>query len=425
MSTSSCSWLNHDQAWAVAANVGTPTYVYSEAKIRENAAKCLAFPNAYGLKVRYAMKANPSASILRLMEKLGIHFDASSGWEVKRALAAGIAPGKLSLSTQELPEDFVELVKQGVEVNCCSLSQLEAYGKAFPNAEVGVRLNPGKGSGLNNRLSTGGLASSFGIWHHYIPQINQIAAKYSLKVVRIHTHVGTGGDPDVWFQTATESLKSIDLFPDVHTVDLGGGFKIARMPDEKESDLTVVGSAVRKALEQVYERTGRKLSLEIEPGNFLAANIGGILSRVQDVVDTGSEGFRFLKLDTGMTEILRPSLYGARHGFRVFKQGEGKIASVGDEEYAIVGHCCESGDVLTVAAGDPETLDPRSLPVTEIGDLVFVEDAGAYCSAMPAKNYNSFPEAAEVLVRTSGELVTIRKRQTLEQVIQNEIQVDL
>ena len=425
MSTSSCSWLNREQAWAVAGESGTPTYVYSEKKIRENAAKCLSFPNAYGLTVRYAMKANPSASILRLFQKLGIHFDASSGWEIKRAIAAGIDPHKLSLSTQELPEDFADLVQQGVEVNCCSLGQLEAYGKAFPNSEVGVRLNPGKGSGLNNRLSTGGLSASFGIWYANIDKIKALAAKYGLTVVRIHTHVGTGGDPDLWFQTATESLKSIDHFPDVHTVDLGGGFKIARMPDEKESDLQVVGAAVQKALEQVYERTGRKLKLEIEPGNFLAANIGGILSRVQDLVDTGPEGYQFLKLDTGMTEILRPSLYGARHGFRVFKADVGDEDSHATVEYAIVGHCCESGDVLTVAAGDAETLAPRALPETVVGDLIFVEDAGAYCSAMPAKNYNSFPEAAEVMIRQNGDQVLIRRRQTLEQVVQNEIIHDL
>lgn len=421
MNTSSCSWLQPEQACAIAREYGTPTYVYSEHKIRDNVARCLAFPNAFGLTVRYAMKANPSAAVLLLMQKLGLHFDASSAWEVKRAIEVGIDPSRLSLSTQELPLDFGELVRQGVKVNCCSLDQLERFGKAFPDGEVGVRLNPGKGSGLNNRLSTGGLAASFGIWHEYIPRIREIAAEHRLKVVRIHTHVGTGGDPDLWFQTASESLKSLDQFPEVTTVDLGGGFKIARMPDEKASDLQVVGAAVQRALEAVHVRTGRKLHLEIEPGNFLAANIGGILSRVQDIVDTGGEGFTFLKLDTGMTEILRPSLYGAQHGFRVFQQ----TPDATTRSYAIVGHCCESGDVLTVAPGDAESLAPRLLPVACIGDLLLVEDAGAYCSAMPSKNYNSFPEAPEVIVRCDGSIALIRRRQTLAQVIQNEIAVQL
>ncbi|MEQ9825402.1 MAG: diaminopimelate decarboxylase [Puniceicoccaceae bacterium] len=421
MITSSSSWLSPEQARAIARDHGTPTYVYSEQKIRDNVAGCLAFPNAFGLTVRYAMKANPSATVLRLMQKLGLHFDASSAWEVKRAIQVGIEPQRISLSTQELPLDFADLVKQGVEVNCCSLDQLERFAQAFPGGDVGIRLNPGKGSGLNNRLSTGGLAASFGIWHEHIPQIRDIAARHGLKVVRIHTHVGTGGDPDLWFQTATESLKAVDQFPDVTTVDLGGGFKIARMPNEKASDLQIVGEAVQRALEQVHARTGRKLHLEIEPGNFLAANIGGILSRVQDIVDTGSEGFTFLKLDAGMTEILRPSLYGAQHGFRLFQE-QPRDAT---RSYAIVGHCCESGDVLTVAPGDAETLAPRLLPLAGIGDLLMIEDAGAYCAAMPAKNYNSFPEAPEVMVRCDGSVVLIRKRQTLDQILVNEIPVDL
>lgn len=421
MRTSSCSWLSKEQAFAIAEAYGTPTYVYSEKKIRENAAKCLALPHAYGLTVRYAMKANPSATVLLLLQQLGLSFDASSAWEVRRALKVGIQSDRISLSTQELPMDFEELVRAGVEVNCCSLSQLERYGKAFPGREVGVRMNPGKGSGLNNRLSTGGLAASFGIWHENVHQIKRIAEQYDLKIVRIHTHVGTGGNPDVWFNTASESLKSLNQFPDVTTVDLGGGFKVSRMPNEKESDLEIVGNAVKEALEKVYADTGRKLKLEIEPGNFIAATIGGILSRVQDLIDTGKEGFEFIKLDTGMTEILRPSLYGAQHGFRMFSQ----IDSSETRSYAIVGHCCESGDVLTVAMGDPETLAPRLLPVASIGDLLFVEDAGAYCAGMPAKNYNSFPEAAEVILKENGSFALIRKRQTLDQLIENELRVEL
>lgn len=419
MNTSSCSWLTRDQAVAISEAHGTPTYVYSEKKIRENVDSCLSFPNPYGLKVRYAMKANPSATVLLLMQKLGLYFDASSVWEVRRALKIGIQPERISISTQELPLDFEELVKAGIEVNLCSLDQLERYGKAYPGSEVGIRLNPGKGSGLNNRLSTGGLAASFGIWHEHIHQIKRIAEDFDLRVVRIHTHVGTGGDPDVWFSTATESLKSLAQFPDVTTVDLGGGFKVARTSDEKASDLQVVGNAVKKALESIYKETGRTLELEIEPGNFLAATIGGILSRVQDLVNTGEEGYEFIKLDTGMTEILRPSLYGAQHSFRAFPEGKsGKPRS-----YAIVGHCCESGDVLTVAAGDSETLAPKELPEVKIGDLMFVEDAGAYCSAMPAKNYNSFPEAAEVIVKEDGSFELIRRRQTLDQLIENELRL--
>jgi diaminopimelate decarboxylase len=407
--------MNIETAEQIAERFGTPTYVYSEAALRKTAEEALAFPAPYGLKVRFAMKATPTAAIIRLFNSMGIGIDASSVYEARRAIAAGIPATDISLSTQELPEDFAELVKAGVEINACSLNQLERYGKAFPGTSVGVRLNPGAGTGHNNRTNTGGKSSSFGIWHEYIDSILEIAAKYNLKIVRLHTHIGSGGDPDKWQQTAMLSLNSIDRFPDVHTVDLGGGFKVARMPDEPQADMQVVGEAVRKVFESVYERTGRKLKVEIEPGTFLTANGAALLSRVQDLVNTAEGGYTFIKADCGMNDILRPSIYGARHMITVL--GGSPVV----KSYIVAGHCCESGDILTPKAGEPEVLETRELNEAAIGDLLLIEGAGAYCSSMPAKNYNSFPETAEVLLRCDGSLLLIRRRQELEQIIQNEV----
>jgi diaminopimelate decarboxylase len=118
-----------------------------------------------------------------------------------------------------------------------------------------------------------------------------------------------------------------------------------------------------------------------------------------------------------MTDILRPSLYGAQHTIRVYPKKEtGRV-----KKYVVVGHCCESGDILTPAAGDPEALAPCELPEAAIGDLCVVEGAGAYCASMPAKNYNSFPESAEVLLREDGSPVLIRRRQSLRQMLENEV----
>jgi diaminopimelate decarboxylase len=141
------------------------------------------------------------------------------------------------------------------------------------------------------------------------------------------------------------------------------------------------------------------------------------LTTVQDVTDTGPEGYRFLKLDSGMTDILRPSLYGAQHPIDILQAAP----SGQSEPVIIVGHCCESGDILTPAPGDPEGLSPRNLPSANIGDLALIGGAGAYCSSMSAKNYNSFPEVPEVILHPDQTFSLIRKRQTLEQVLQNEI----
>ena len=121
-----------------------------------------------------------------------------------------------------------------------------------------------------------------------------------------------------------------------------------------------------------------------------------------------------------MTEILRPSLYGAQHPIFVIPD-EGQLKFREEIDQVVVGHCCESGDLLTPAPNEPESLAPRLLPKGEVGDACVIEGVGAYCSSMSAKNYNSFPEAAEVLRKSDGSLALIRKRQTFEQIVENEV----
>lgn len=405
---------------ALAEQFGTPIYVYGETALREAAAACLAFPNAFGLTVRFAIKSCPNAAILRLFLSLGLHFDASSGYEVLRAIRAGVPAEKISLSTQELPQDFEKLIRLGIKFNACSLSQLGRYGAAFPQTRVGVRFNPGLGSGGNGKTNVGGPDSSFGIWHEFADDVEAILKKYSLVLERIHTHIGSGSDPAVWQKAALQSLKMVRRFESVETLDFGGGYKVARVPGEKTTDLQECGAPVRDAIAQLAAETGRKLHFEIEPGTRLVANAGAILARVQDVVSTGTAGRNFIKLDSGMTDLLRPSLYGAQHPIFLVKKS-GRSVPAETEKYVVVGHCCESGDLVSCAPGEPETLAERELPRAEIGDLCLIGGAGAYCSAMSAKNYNSFPESAEVLLESGGNARLIRRRQTLEQIVENEI----
>lgn len=140
-------FMSVEKAKEIKEEFGTPIYIYDERTLIDQANKALLFPNLYGLKVRFAMKACPNSAILKLFMKMGICFDASSGYEVRRAILAGIRPQDISLSSQELPHDFQELIELGIEFNACSVKQLETFGKLFPNGECGVRFNPGKGSG--------------------------------------------------------------------------------------------------------------------------------------------------------------------------------------------------------------------------------------------------------------------------------------
>ena len=403
-----------DVAGEVRRRFGTPCYVYDHAALETAARQALAFPAPFGLTVRYAMKANPSRGILALFRDLGLHVDASSDFEVERALRAGFAPERIQLTSQMPSRALERHLERGVLFNACSLHQLDAFGRTAPGRELSVRVNPGLGTGSTKRTNTGGPASSFGIWHEAMPEILAIAKRYDLRIRRLHSHVGSGTDPEVWKRCARMTLDLAVQLPEVASINLGGGFKVGRMPEEPSVDLADVGAHVRGEIEGFHDRSGRGLHLEIEPGTFLVANAGVIVASCVDVVDTGAEGYCFAKLDAGMPEITRPSLYGAQHPIDVLAAGREQKAVV------FVGPCCESGDILTPAPGDPEALAPRWVATPRIGDLVVVGGAGAYCAAMATINYNSYPQAPEVMLGPDGGLTLLRRRQTPEQVWQNE-----
>lgn len=412
------TFLTESKVREIQQEFGTPVYVYDQQTIENQALQSLAFPNAYGLTVRYAMKALPTAAVVRILNRAGLHVDASSGFEAERALLAGVFPEQIQITAQEVPRNLKKLVDQGVIFNACSLEQLRFFGRLFPGHTVTVRINPGLGSGHSKRTNVGGPSSSFGIWHEYLDQVIAFQRKYDLKINSMHTHIGSGSDPEVWERCALMSLKIAALLPDVETLSLGGGYKVGRVEGEMSTDLQQIGRHVVEAFRRFNGEYGRKLKLEIEPGTYLVATAGVLICSVIDVVDTGKDGYGFIKVDGGMTEIIRPSMYGAQHPIVVVPSG---IEKRSQKDYMVAGHCCESGDILTTEPNNPEGLRPRILTEARINDIVVVGGAGAYCSAQSAKNYNSFPEAAEVLQARDGSLNLIRKRQTLGQILMNEL----
>ncbi|KAJ4460990.1 putative Diaminopimelate decarboxylase [Paratrimastix pyriformis] len=410
-------FLTAEKAQYIAQAFGTPIYVYSMDKLQTQAQAALNFPNAYGLTVRFAMKSSSNAAILQTFHKMGLNIDASSVTEIARAVRAGFAPDQISLSTQDLADGFEEWVEKGVKINACSLDQLERYGRAFPGTSIGVRFNPGIGSGGTNKTNVGGPASSFGIWYEWMPQVKALLAKYSLTCNRVHTHIGSGSDPAVWVRAANLTLGLVAQLPDVSTVNLGGGYKVARVATEHSTDLQVVGKPVRDAFVEFYRNYGRMLHLEIEPGTFLLANSASLITSVRDIVSTGSTGYNFVKLNAGYPEIIRPSLYGAQHPLvTIPSKPNPRVCS-----YVVVGHTCESGDLLTPLPNEGSALGARPMQEVQLGDLVVVEGVGAYCASMSTINYNSHLQAPEAMLLTDGKVALIRKKQTFEQLLQNEV----
>jgi diaminopimelate decarboxylase len=298
---------------------------------------------------------------------------------------------------------------------------------------VGLRFNPGLGSGEVDATNVGGPASSFGIWYESVDKVREILKRFSLRVVRIHTHIGSGTDVKIWNKAANLSLRLCKAFPHVKTLNLGGGFKVARMKDEISTDIQKVGEHIKRSFELFQEETGRELHLEIEPGNYLCTSAGALVCTIQDVTSTSR--YDFLKLDSGMTEILRPMLYGSQHNIVLVRRKnvestyqivrdafEDDKNSSSSNEYVVVGKCCESGDLLTCKKNTPARIRPRNLlNRARIGDLIIVEGCGSYCSSMCAKHYNSYPTAAEVMCFENGNSRLIRRRGVLQDAMSGEI----
>jgi diaminopimelate decarboxylase len=188
------------------------------------------------------------------------------------------------------------------------------------------------------------------------------------------------------------ALEIIAKMPDADCLDIGGGFKVHRFGNEKEADLVKIAEAFSERLNRFAEKTGRKITLEIEPGTWLVAHAGVLVADVVDVVDTGADGHSFLRLNTGMNDLIRPAMYGAQHKIKVLN------SNTDTKNYVLVGHNCETGDILTPLNGDPEQIAERMLNVAQIGDKVAIYDTGAYGRYFSVTGYNSFPSAKEVCI---------------------------
>ncbi|HRV76201.1 MAG: diaminopimelate decarboxylase [Candidatus Nomurabacteria bacterium] len=379
-----------------------PIYVVSKSKLKESAQTFLTSAKRlpYGGEVKYALKANPHPEVIKTLCSEGIGIDASSYYEVKLALENGVNGKDISLTSQELPpsdKEFREIIEEGVRFNATSLHQLDKYLELFPGKDVGVRINPGVGSGYNKRLTTGGVSASFGIWYEYIPEVLNKAKEAGTKITTLHTHIGTGTDPMEWVSALETTLDLAEKLPDVTFVSIGGGFKAAYMHGQHDADMIKIAEVLSDKLVKFNQDYNRELKLEIEPGRLMVVHAVSLVSKIIDKTDTGSDGYNFIRVNTGMTEILRPAMYGAQHKLiTVSANGNKKLGGI--KEFVVAGHCCESSDCLTMAPGNPEEIEPRELEDPEIGDYLVVEEAGAYCYGFSTVGYNSFPQAEVVFV---------------------------
>jgi diaminopimelate decarboxylase len=386
---------------AIAAAEGTPLYVYSAAMLRERYQAIDGAFAGYPHALHYALKANSTLAIVRLLRDLGSSVDANSVWEIEVARTAGFDPSQIVFTgVGKTPDELEAAVALGVKAinveSAGELARLEAIGSRLGRVvRVAIRVNPDIDAKSHPHISTGLKINKFGVPLDEARALLQtMKTRPSLTLVAMHVHVGsqiTSLDP-LRRAAALAAGLSRELQQQglpLEYVDVGGGLGVSY-------DGTEVPSAADYVAALVDAVRHTSLPIVIEPGRAIAAPAGVLLARVIDVKARTAES-EFVIIDAGMTELMRPALYGAFHRIEPVS-----APAAGDHHYEIVGPVCESSDVVG---------RDRMLPLLKEGDVVAIRDAGAYGSAM-ASNYNRRPLPAEVLV-DAGAWRVIRRRQTV------------
>ena len=387
----------------LAARHGTPLWVMDAATIRAQLAQLRDFD-----VVRYAQKANPNTHLLRLLREAGAQVDAVSRGEALRALAAGYRAEEIVYTADLLDRESLDfVVEQRIAVNAGSIDMLQQLAERSPGHQVWLRLNPGFGHGHSKKTNTGGEHSKHGIWHEQLGEALAAIRAGGLQLVGLHMHIGSGVDYGHLAQVCGAMLKLVgqvrEAGMDLQAISAGGGLSVPYQAGQPRIDAGHYFELWNDARRQAEALLGHPLLLEIEPGRFLVAEAGCLITEVRAVKRQGATPF--VLVDAGFNELMRPAMYGAHHGMRLLGAPRGAA-----QPTAVAGPLCESGDVFTQGAGGEVEL--RELPPAEVGDLLVIETTGAYGSSM-SSNYNSRPLCAEVLV--DGDAVRlIRRRQSVE-----------
>jgi len=416
-------FLTDEKILEIEKKFWSPVFVYSEKKLREAVENFKNFPSEFWHTVRYAMKANSNKTILKYFLENDLKIDASSEYEVYRAMNAGFEWKNIQISSQELSKNFEKLLETWVFFVATSLHQLEEFWKIKQWWEVWIRINPWVWSWAFKAIATWWTTSAFWIWHEYIPQIQEISKKYDLRITKIHLHIWSENTPESWVDTANIWLDFIKIFEDVETLDMWWGFKMAIMDYEKSADLQSIWKAVWEKIKNFYKETWRKIHLELEPWKYMVINSANLICQVNDIVDTWKDWYTFIRTNTWMTEMPRTPMYWIQQEISVISKNLNNSETEGKnfKDYVVVWHCCESWDILTCKLYDQEVIETIKLPEVSIWDLMVVASVWAYNSSMSMKNYNSFPEVWEVFLKEDWEIIEVRKRENLEEIWRNEV----
>lgn len=363
--------------------------------------------------IRFAQKACSNIHILRLMRKNNLKVDAVSLGEIERALEAGFKPNTDEIIfTADLfdEETLYKVIEYKIPVNAGSIDMLRQLGKLSPGHHVWLRINPGFGYGHSKKTNTGGENSKHGIWNPILAI--PIIKKYKLKLIGLHMHIGSGVNYEHLKKVCKAMIKNaITINEKISYISAGGGLPIPYKFNEKSIDTKKYFMIWDKARKKISRFLNTPIQLEIEPGRFLVAESGILISQVRAIKEIGDKNF--VLIDAGFNDLMRPTMYGSYHHISVISKDNRNIDETETIDTVIGGPLCESGDIFTQTEGG--SIEARKLPILKIGDYLIFHDTGAYGASM-SSNYNTRPLIQEIMLENNT-FKTIRRRQKINELL--------
>lgn len=399
--------ISNDQLIALGRQFGTPLYVYHAEKIAEQYNKLIQAFTSTDARFFYACKALTNINILKYVKSLGAGLDCVSINEVRLGLKAGFSPSDILYTPNCVDlEEIIQAKDLNVNINIDNISILEQFGNRFGSSyPVCIRLNPHIMAGGNFKISTGHVDSKFGISIHQLRHIERVVKSTRLKVTGLHMHTGSEiKDIGVFLEGLEVMFNTATHFPDLEFVDLGSGFKVPYEPGEAETDVDTLGKKVAEAFRNYEKETGRHLQVWFEPGKYMVSQSGYFIVKANVIKQTPATVF--VGVNSGFNHLIRPMFYDSFHYIENVSNPTGP-----ERIYTVVGNICET---------DTFAWDRKLSEVRE-GDFLIFHNAGAYGFEM-SSNFNSRLKPAEVLY-LNGEGHLIRRRDTFEDLIENQVEV--
>ena len=363
---------------------GTPLYVYDGDEVVRRYRDLIDFIPWPRLGIHYAMKANYNPALLTMLRAVGAGIDAVSPAEVHLALRAGFPKERILFTANNLTDaEFDEVRALGVLMNIGSLSRLAKAAERAPGMAVCLRFNPDVVDGDNEMTITAGELTKFGILMEDLEKALAIVRRGGLRVVGLHEHTGSGLRHTESVFRSMRRLMEIaapERFPDLAFLDFGGGFKVPYKPDEERVDYRAMGREIAALFRDFCAGYGRELEMCFEPGKYMVAEAGWLLTEVNTIKRNRSRVIA--GCDSGFPQLIRPVLYGAYHRIDNLSNPAGA-----PRIYDICGNICESGDRFA---------EQRELPEVREGDVLAIANAGAYCYSMGGI-YNLRPMPSEAV----------------------------